>query len=62
MIFQSFIDEELSHWKSMWLSIPREDRLENISDALKNCCAIILPNIFTLLKVFGTILFSSCSL
>ena len=45
----------------MWLSIPRENRPENISDALKNCCAVILPNIFTLLKLFGTIPFSSCS-
>ena len=35
----------------MWLSIPREDCPEKISDASKNCCAISL---FTHLKLCGT--------
>ena len=30
---------------------------EKISDASKNCCAISLPNIFTHLKLCGTIPF-----
>ena len=57
----NILDEELCHWKTKWLAVKLQDRPETISDTLKQCCPTSLPNIFTLLKLFGTIPLSSCS-
>ena len=53
------LDEELCLWKTKWLAVKLQDRPETISDTLKQCCPTSLPNIFTLLKLFGTIPLSS---
>ena len=55
------VDEELSCWKSRWLTIPAKDRPQTISASLKQCSPETLPNIFTLLKLFATLPLSSCS-
>ena len=57
----NILDEELCRWKTKWLAVKLQDRPETISDTLKQCCLTSLPNIFTLLKLFGTIPLSSCS-
>ena len=57
----NILDEELCRWKTKWLAVKLQDRPETISDTLKQCCSTSLPNIFTLLKLFGTIPLSSCS-
>ena len=54
-------DEEISRWKSKWLSIPQQDRPEILSEALKQCCSETLPNVSRLLRLFATIPLSSCS-
>ena len=58
---KSIIDEEYEHWKSKWIMIVPQDRPQNLSDSLKQCCSHSLPNIFTLLKLFATLPVSSCS-
>ena len=50
----NILDEELCRWKTKWLAVKLQDRPEAISDTLKQCCPTSLPNIFTLLKLFGT--------
>ena len=57
----NILDEELCRWKTKWLAVKLQDRPETISDTLKQCCPTSPPNIFTLLKLFGTIPLSSCS-
>ena len=57
----NILDEELCRWKTKWLAVKLQDRPETVSDTLKQCCPTSLPNIFTLLKLFGTIPLSSCS-
>ena len=56
----NILDEELCRWKTKWLAVKLQDRPETISDTLKQCGLTSLPNIFTLLKLFGTIPLSSC--
>ena len=51
----NILDEELCRWKTKCLAVKLQDRPETISDTLKQCCPTSLPNIFTLLKLFGTI-------
>ena len=58
---RSIVDEEYERWKAKWLSIPSQDRPQNLSDSLKQYCSHSLPNIFTLLKLFATLPLSSCS-
>lgn len=55
------IDEEFHLWKSMWLSVPINERPETLSNSMKCISQRSLPNIFTLLKIFATIPLSSCS-
>ena len=57
----NILDEELYRWRTKWLAVKLQDHPEAISDTLKQCCPNSLPNIFTLLKLFGTIPLSSCS-
>ena len=57
----NILDEELCRWKTKWLAVKLQDCPETISDTLKQCCPPSLPNIYTLLKLFGTIPLSSCS-
>ena len=59
--YTDIIDEELHHWKSMWLKVPRENRPKTLSETLKECSPSTLPNIYTLLKLFATLPLSSCS-
>ena len=58
---KSIIDEEYERWKGKWIMIAPQDRPQNLSDSLKQCCSHSLPNIFTLLKLFATLPLSSCS-
>ena len=58
---RSIVDEEYECWKAKWISIPSQDRPQTLSDSLRQCCSISLPNIFTLLKLFATLPISSCS-
>ena len=53
------IDEELHCWKLKWLALPIEDRRQILSTTLKESGSF--PNIFTLLKLFATLLLTSCS-
>ena len=57
----NILDEELCRWKTKWLAVKLQGHPETISDTLKQCCPTSLPNVFTLLKLFGTIPLSSCS-
>ena len=58
--YPNILDEELCRWKTKWLAVKLQDRPETVSDTLKQCCPTSLPNIFTLLKLFGTIPLCSC--
>ena len=58
---RSIVDEDYECWKAKWILIPSQDRSQTLSDSLKHCCSINLPNIFTLLKLFATLPLSSCS-
>ena len=60
-LFNDGWSSEDKRWKTKWLAVILQDHLETISDTLKQCCPTSLPNIFTLLKLFGTIPLSSCS-
>ena len=53
------IDEELHRWKRKWLSVPIKDRPQLLTNTLKECNSF--SNIFILLKLFATLLLSSCS-
>ena len=55
------VDEQYHLWKSRWLSIPKQERPQTLSDSMKHCCPESLPNINTLLKLFATLSLSSCS-
>ena len=55
------VDEEYHLWKFRWLSIPKQERPQTLSDSMKHCCLESLPNIHTLLKLFATLPPSSCS-
>ncbi len=57
----NILDEELCRWKTKWLAVKLQDRPETISYTLKQCGLTSLPNMFTLLKLFGTIPLSSCT-
>ena len=32
----NIVDEELFHWKSKWLLVPREDRPKTLTESMKN--------------------------
>ena len=48
-------DEEFYIWKCRWLSVAVQNRPHSISETLKVCMPEIVPNIFTLLRLFATL-------
>jgi len=54
-------DEEYERWKGKWVSVNLEERPKSLAEAMKHCCHLSLPNIFTLLKLFATLPLSSCT-
>ena len=53
-------DEEFYIWKCRWLSVPIQNRPHSISETLKVCMPVSVPNIFTLLRLFATFHWASC--
>ena len=48
-------DEEFCRWKTKWLEAKHQDHPEKNEEYLKQSCPTLLPDIFILLKLFGTI-------
>ena len=58
----SDLDDEKYHvWKSRCLAVSKEEGPQTISKALHQCSPTIMPNIYTLLKLFAKLPLSLCS-
>ncbi|CAM4713081.1 unnamed protein product [Leuciscus chuanchicus] len=54
------IDQELKCWTLKWQNKPSEQRPTSCAEAIKQCDALICPNIFKLLKIACTLPVTSC--
>ncbi|CAM4641816.1 unnamed protein product [Leuciscus chuanchicus] len=54
------IDQELKCWTLKWQNKPSEQRPTSCAEAIKQCDALIYPNIFKLLKIASTLPVTSC--
>ena len=52
--------EELVQWKRLWAARKPDERPNTVAKALKACDAFMYPNLFILLRIFGTISVTSC--
>ena len=53
-------DKEVLRWEMKWASVPEVDRPQSCASAIKSCCKISFPNVYTLFKIVCTVPVTSC--